>query len=157
MFLSFRVNGVYLVRVPYHYSINRFDIDSLQLQIKRSSITFLYKILQNQILRQISFFIPFLNTRTTNTLYSNRAMTKLFLKSPMYKMCIEFSTVCISCDIQFSHINFVPNVAKQHLDDDMFKICFISIFPLVFMILLISAQYIVCVDIIYVTFFCITS
>lgn len=109
-FLSFKMDGFYPVRnIVYILLTNRFNIDSPALRRKCSEISFLYKLLHNQIdsielLSQIYFRVPFLNTRKSQTFYCVRGNTNLCLKSPLYHMCSTFN---LKCDINYDNLNYV--------------------------------------------------
>lgn len=125
-FLSYKVDGIYPVRgVPYIPLINRFELVSLDLRRKCAFLTFLYKLLHNQIdspelLGQLNFSVPRLSNRHNLTFYCNTPRTNMLLKSPVYVMCSNFNKLCHVCDIHFCSLRELIHIAVQYLDEELF-------------------------------------
>lgn len=124
-FLCFRIDGVYPERLmPYSNLTSRFNIVSLDLRRKQIAITFLYKILHNQIdannlLSQINFLVPSFRSRSNRTFYCVRPRTNLYLKSPIYAMCNYFNQIGQNCDIHYDSLSYIIGVTTQFLGEDV--------------------------------------
>ncbi|KAJ8980525.1 hypothetical protein NQ317_008322 [Molorchus minor] len=123
---TYRTDGIYPARgIAYTLLINRFDIVSLDLRRRCALLTFLYKILHNQIncpelLAQLNFYVPRLCTRNNLTFYCTAPRTNMLLKSPIYVMCDNYNKLCHICDINFCNVKELIQKAIQWLDDDVF-------------------------------------
>lgn len=89
--------------------LSRFNIDTLDLRRKLTSITFVYKsphsrVDSSELLSPINSFIRPVNTRKSRAFYFDRARN-LYLKYPIYRMCHEFNAICDSCGIHCDHLN----------------------------------------------------
>nr|CAI5820706.1 unnamed protein product [Callosobruchus analis] len=118
---AFKTDGTYPERgCDYTILYGRFSYDSLELRRKLFSLPFLYKLLHNridciEILNQIKFDVPRLNSRGSLCFNCDKANTYILVKSPVYVMCTNNNKICKHVDI------FIPSVedlyaAAVHLD-----------------------------------------
>lgn len=104
-YLAFKVDGEYPARgIDYDHLTERFGISSLEIRRKCASLTFLYKLLHQRIdcpdlLAQINFYTPRLQSRQNIFFHNNRARTNILLRSPINVMCNNFNQMCHLCDI----------------------------------------------------------
>lgn len=110
-YLAFKKDGEYPVRgIEYNCLLERFDFVSLDLRRKCASLSFLYKLLHHKIdcpelLAQINFYTPRLQSRQNVFFYNNRARTNILLKSPIYVMSENYNNICQLCDINICTLN----------------------------------------------------
>nr|CAI5870437.1 unnamed protein product [Callosobruchus analis] len=119
-FLAYRIDGIYPAQgFPQTSLLCRFNIQSLEIRRVCAALTFLYKLLHNQvdscdILSQLNFSVPGANTRSFNTFYCDRARTNLYIKSPIYFMCNSFNCISSKCDINADKLGNILNIALNH-------------------------------------------
>lgn len=94
-----------------------FNLDSLKTRRERLLVSFLYKLLHNQIdcpslLEQINFLVPRANSRFSLTFYPNRANTNVIIKSPLNKMCDVFNKKSKQFDINHHTLSSILKCIK---------------------------------------------
>lgn len=120
-YLAFKTDSVYPDRGINHNSLLiRFNINSLEFRRICCALSFLHKLLHNQIdcpalLCQINFLVPLVDTRQSLTFNYNRARTNLMLKSPINFMCQNYNKICHVCDINHSTLNEILLRAQEYL------------------------------------------
>lgn len=120
-FLSFKTDAIYPERGIAQISLlSRFDMNSLELRRKCSSISFLYNLLNNNIdcpelLSQLCFNVPNYPSRLNYTFYCPHARSNLLLKSPIYIMCNNFNQICHICDINNCTKSGILHTAVNYL------------------------------------------
>lgn len=119
-FLAFKATGAYPERgINHNILLNNYNMESLEMRRYCCLITFLYKLLHNQIdcsaiLYQINFHIPRLHSRQNPTFYCRQAKTNVMLKSPVRLMCESFNKLCHNCDIYFCKLEELLGRAKEN-------------------------------------------
>lgn len=118
-YLVFKQDGEYPARgINYSYLVERFNFTSLDIRRKCASLSFLYKLLHHQIdcpdlLAQMNFYIPRLQSRQNIVFYSSRARTNILLRSPIYVMSENFNNISDLCDINTCTLTELINKAKE--------------------------------------------
>ena len=119
-FTSFIVEGTYPDRgFPQAVLLQKFELDSLNTRRKIIAITFLYKLLHNEIdcvslLSAINFHIPRISTRSQSTFKCSLMKTNIMYLSPIHNMCTVYNAISELCDINFDSLHHIINKAKTN-------------------------------------------
>lgn len=117
-YLTFKLDGVYPERgIEYNALLNRYNFTTLERRRIITSLIFLFKLLRGGIdcpdlLNQINFFVPRLNTRQHLTFLCERARTNVMVKSPLNFMCSNFNVMCGNCDIFFCSLGELRRIVE---------------------------------------------
>ena len=107
-YLSFKLDGVYPPRGFDHNSLQRFNFLSLKQNTILASQLFLFKICNNlvdssELLENLNFFVPPVNTRTHHRFYLENYRTNLARNAPIYRACSWFNQLTNNSDINLFH------------------------------------------------------
>ena len=116
-YLNFKAEGYYPERgSDYNILLNRFQFESLKTRRIYASLVFLFKLLRGgvdcpDLLYQLNFFVPRINSRQNVTFLCERARTNVMVKSPVNFMCSNFNKVSNNCDIFNCSLSELKRVA----------------------------------------------
>ena len=114
--LWFKSDGVYPeVGFPQQELLARFSINSLVTRREYFSLVFLYNIIHNNIhcqdiLSQLNFRVPNLNSRSSQTFYLGIPHSNVLKFSPLHTMCNNYNKSCGLFDIFHSSINDIKKL-----------------------------------------------
>lgn len=112
-YIYFRINGSYPSRETDQVSLLvMLDEPSLYSRRVILSLKFLYKLLHNDIdsiniLSQITFIVPRLNSRTSRVLHAPHARSNVMLNSPLSFIAANVNKFCIGCDLNADSLSFI--------------------------------------------------
>lgn len=92
-YLSFRMTGNYPIRgANLEHLMTELSVVPLASRREQHSVTFLYKLINNKIdcphlLSQISFNVPRIASRSTDTFFIPTARTNALVRAPITRMC----------------------------------------------------------------------
>lgn len=104
-FLSFFLDGVYPhIGYPQDDLLKRFSLSSLESRRQCNLLLFLYKLISYtfdcpDILGELNFYVPRLESRNPNSFYQAAARTRLLESSPVHHMCEVYSVMRDSLDV----------------------------------------------------------
>ena len=108
-YLSFKLDGVYPPRgFDHSLLLQRFNFLSLKQSTILASQLFLFKICNNMVdcgdlLNNLNFFVPPVNTRTHYRFYLENSRTNLVRNAPIYKACSWFNQLSNNSDLDLFH------------------------------------------------------
>lgn len=104
-FLNLKTEGTYPpIGTPQNQLLEKFDITSLLERRESSALHFLDKIMQNkidcsEILNQLNFYVPRINSRHSRNFYLAAPRTNVLKFSPLFNICNTYETHCSELDI----------------------------------------------------------
>lgn len=120
-FLYFKTRNNYPERgIDNDYLLQCFNLQSLEARRKYYSLSFLHKLLHNEIdcsdlLSALNFLVPRQQSRQYLTFHIDTARTNVFFKSPIHTMCINFNSISHLCDINFSNLSKIKNIVYSRV------------------------------------------
>lgn len=104
-YLNFKVDGIYPpTGFDHQLLLDKFKTLSFENRRSMHSVIFLFKVINNafdcpEILQQINFNVPRIESRSSKTFYLETPHTRLLQSSPLYRMCMNYESVQDRLDI----------------------------------------------------------
>ena len=121
-YINYKETGIYDLHIQKKNIMRSHNLQTLDNRRKVSSISFLYKLMNNMInspdlLNQINIYAPVYRTRNPISLYIDKRRTNYYNNSPVINMCRLYNQIRLQFDIwNLCPINKVKSVLYDILE-----------------------------------------